>query len=141
LTLLKDDILKRIPHGGECLLIDQAVIVSPASSQAEFNCFGYEPFFDGHYPDEKVLPGHTMIEAMGQTCALLAYELPYYRSLKGYLVTIEKARFKQKLSPPFKTLLEARLEAERNNLLVFRCKATNEQGQVAAEAILMIYYT
>lgn len=136
MLLTKPEILKRVPHGQECLLIDHAIVISPVKAQAEFNCTGDEAFFEGHYPGGKILPGHVIIEAMGQTAALITDPL---HSLKGHLVTIEKARFKKKLTPPFNMLIEAKLEYKRMNLVWFRCKAITAAG-TAAEAMLVIHF-
>lgn len=136
--MTKEEILDIIPHGGQCLLIDRAVILSPTRARAAFDCTGEEYFFSGHYPDEKILPGHMVVEAMGQTGALLVGERQTLRKKKGYLVTIEKMRFRQKMIPPFRAFIDVCSGEERMNLLWLRCRLETETGITAAEGTIVI---
>lgn len=114
--LNKEEICRRIPHGVECLLIDNAVIHSPEALSAEFHCTGGESFFTGHYPFRKVLPGHIILEAMGQGGALLAGYTPDFAGQAGYLATVERMRFRKMLVPPFEARIEVRLEQRKLNM-------------------------
>lgn len=180
--MTKEQILDRIPHGQQCLLIDRAVILSPVRVRAAFDCTGQEFFFSGHYPDEKILPGHIIVEAMGQTGALLACDTqvrsgdqqahsgddrlahsgdrqahsgntqvrssdtqvrsgndrPPFKKKKGYLVTIEKMRFKRKMIPPFRAFIDVCSGEERMNLVWLHCRLETETGITAAEGTIVI---
>lgn len=55
-------------------------------------------FFQGHFPDEPIVPGVILIEAMAQSARISMYE-HYKRACPGYLVSVEKARFNKLIHP------------------------------------------
>lgn len=85
--------------------------------KAEFNCTGDEYFFNGHYATQKILPGHIIVEAFGQSGALLTSGLSGIDRNKVFLVTIEKMRFRKILLPPFCVQIEVTLLEKKMNMI------------------------
>lgn len=66
------EILRRIPHRFPFLLVDRAEGYRPHESIVGIKCVTMnEPFFQGHFPDNPVMPGVLIIEAIAQTGAVL----------------------------------------------------------------------
>jgi 3-hydroxyacyl-[acyl-carrier-protein] dehydratase len=68
---------------------------------------GDESFFAGHFPDEPIVPGVILVESMAQSCrAWLNSKLG--RKAKGFIASIERAKFLKPVRPGDKVLMEAR---------------------------------
>jgi 3-hydroxyacyl-[acyl-carrier-protein] dehydratase len=133
-TLSKAAILERIPHGADCLLIDHALLHSPDELEAVFSCSGDEYFFKGHYPGNKILPGHIMVEVLGQGGALLAGSQPgLAKPPTGHLVCIEQMRFRQIMHPPFETTIHIQITERRLNMLYMSGSIYNTDKKIIAE--------
>jgi len=94
-------IKKAIPHRYPFLLIDRVTITEPDKAATGIKCVsGNEPFFQGHFPNEPVMPGVLLIEALAQTGGLLvlsSVEEP--EKYSTYFLKIDKLKFKQKVVP------------------------------------------
>lgn len=94
------EIMELIPHRPPFLLIDRVLELVPGErAKAVKNVSMNEAFFQGHFPDEPVMPGVLIIEAMAQAgaCALMALEA--YKGKIAYFGAIDKARFRAKVTP------------------------------------------
>ncbi len=99
MSLSFEDIKKILPHRYPFLLIDRVDEVEPDKRiKAIKNVTGNEPFFQGHFPHNAVMPGVLIIEAMAQAGAVC---LLVERDVKGTLVFagIEKAKFRKPVVP------------------------------------------
>lgn len=68
------DILKLLPHRYPFLLVDKIISVEPGESiVAQKNVTFNEPQFTGHFPEQPLMPGVLMIEALAQVCGLLGF--------------------------------------------------------------------
>ncbi|HBF09821.1 MAG TPA: 3-hydroxyacyl-[acyl-carrier-protein] dehydratase FabZ [Gammaproteobacteria bacterium] len=68
------DILRLLPHRYPFLLVDKIVSVTPGESiVCNKNVTFNEPQFTGHFPEQPIMPGVLMIEALAQTCGLLGF--------------------------------------------------------------------
>ena len=91
LPLQIEDIKKLIPQRFPFLMIDRVLEASPKKVVAIKNVSASEHFFVGHFPDQKVMPGVLMIEAMAQA-GLILYRQKFNNDKVLFLVSV-KARF------------------------------------------------
>ena len=137
-----NEILDFLPHRYPFLLVDriEEVINEPNLKQVTGykNVTYNEPFFQGHFPDEPVMPGVLILEAMGQVGAILLKlqpEMQDGKRLLVYLTTIEKAIFRKPVKPGDQLRTVATLIKRRGPMGKFSFRAT-VNGEVVAEAIM-----
>lgn len=95
-----ETIKKILPHRYPFLMVDKAEIVEVGKKAVGYkNVSGNEPFFQGHFPEEAVLPGVLIIEAMAQVGALAVLSLDENRGKIAYFTGIKQAKFRQKVLP------------------------------------------
>ncbi len=95
------EILSILPHRYPFLLIDQVREVDGEHIVAIKNASWGEPYFQGHFPGNPVMPGVLMVEAMAQAGAILAAKSGGFDPATQvvYFMTIEKAKFRKLVSP------------------------------------------
>lgn len=130
---------RRLPHRYPFLLVDRIVERSEDRVVGLKNVTSNEPFFQGHFPPplESVMPGVLILEAMTQTAAFFVLGDDETASSVGYLVGIDKAKFRRKVVPGDQLHMEARLMRQRKGLLQAAVEATVD-GELAASAIVSI---
>jgi 3-hydroxyacyl-[acyl-carrier-protein] dehydratase len=129
----------RLPLRYPYLMIDRIIEESDGRVVALKNVTVNEPFFQGHFPEplEAVMPGTLILEAMAQTAAFLLVRGDAKEPLGGYLVGVEKARFRRKVVPGDQLRLEAeRLRARRG--LVQADVRVSVGGEPAASATISL---
>jgi len=95
-----NQILKILPHRPPFLLIDRILELSDHHVVGMKNVTMNESFFVGHFPDEPVMPGVLMIEAMAQTGGIFALSfVPDPENYITYFLKIENVKFRQKVVP------------------------------------------
>lgn len=123
------DIIEILPHRPPFLLVDYAYI-------DEKSCIGYKNvniddfYFKGHFPNNPIMPGVIIIEAMAQTAGLL--------SSKGknmYLTTIEKGRFKSQVKPDSILEMHVKMINNKLNYYLFDCIAKVKENICATVSI------
>ncbi len=99
-------------------------------------CVSYnEPYFLGHFPEEPVMPGVLIIEALAQVGAVVCLSLEENRGKNSYFGGINKARFRNKVVPGDILTLEVELVKRKGNIGVANAKAY-DGDRVFAEAEL-----
>jgi len=132
-----------LPHRYPFLMVDRILERAEDRVVAVKNVTANEPHFQGHFPVPlgAVMPGVLIVEAMAQTAAFLALpvteEGEEAQAALGYLVGIEKARFRRKVVPGDQLRLEAKSVRLRRGLLQADVEATVD-GAPAASATLSI---
>jgi UDP-3-O-[3-hydroxymyristoyl] N-acetylglucosamine deacetylase / 3-hydroxyacyl-[acyl-carrier-protein] dehydratase len=87
-----------LPHRYPFLLVDKVIRFLPDGVIGVKNVTGNEPFFQGHFPDEPVMPAVLIVEAMAQTGGLFVLA-----QLKGkfstYFIRMDNVKFRKKVVP------------------------------------------
>jgi UDP-3-O-[3-hydroxymyristoyl] N-acetylglucosamine deacetylase/3-hydroxyacyl-[acyl-carrier-protein] dehydratase len=91
---------KILPHKHPFLLVDKVIKLTESEVVAVKNITGDQYFFQGHFPDEPVMPGVLQIEAMAQAGGVLVLaDKEHPEKWSTYFVKIENAKFKDKVVP------------------------------------------
>ena len=139
-TMEIHDILKHLPHRYPFLLVDRVLSVEAGKSiHAYKNVSINEPFFQGHFPHYKVMPGVLIMEALAQAAGILAFrtlgEMPEAHSV-FYFVGIDGARFKKPVTAGDQLHLHVEVLRQLRGVWKFKTEARVD-GELAAEAELM----
>jgi UDP-3-O-[3-hydroxymyristoyl] N-acetylglucosamine deacetylase/3-hydroxyacyl-[acyl-carrier-protein] dehydratase len=95
-----EDIKKRLPHRYPFLLVDKIIYLGESEIVGIKNITFNEPFFQGHFPDEHIMPGVLLVEALAQTGGLLVLStVEEPEKYSTYFLKIDKVKFKQKVVP------------------------------------------
>ena len=135
-----NQIMAYLPHRYPFLLVDRILnLESGKRVTAKKNVTINEPFFNGHFPGNPVMPGVLIIEALAQAGGILSL---YSEGLslgdgsssrKVYFLGIDKARFRKVVQPGDTLILEVEITHNRGNIWKYHGEAKVD-GIVAAEA-------
>ena len=136
-SLNKKQIIELLPHREPMLLIDELYDIKKLSSAtAIVNIKKGNFYFDGHFPDQPVMPGVLIVEAFGQAAAALTahgIDPKEYKNKLVYLMSVEKAKFRNPVLPDCELHLE--IEAIRSHGRVWKYKGTAKvEGKRMADA-------
>ena len=109
-----DQIEALLPHRYPFLLVDKITDCQSGQSARGLKCVtANEPFFQGHFPGYKVMPGVLIIEALAQVGAVAILTVPENRGKLALFGGIKNARFKRQVRPGDVLELECELTAQR----------------------------
>ncbi|MEE4249956.1 MAG: 3-hydroxyacyl-ACP dehydratase FabZ [Alcanivoracaceae bacterium] len=130
-----------LPHRYPFLLVDRVLQIEPGVSiEALKNVSVNEPFFNGHFPQQPIMPGVLIIEALAQAAGVLGFVTEDRRPDDGYMYVlcgVDKARFKRQVVPGDQLHLKASYIAVKRNILKFSGEARVD-GQLVASAEFMV---
>ncbi len=134
------EIMEIIPHRQPFLLLDTIEELEPGKRAVGKKCVTYnEPFFAGHFPNEPVMPGVLIVEALAQAGAVAVLSNPEFKGKTAYFGAINNARFKQKVVPGDVLLLELEIIKQKGPVGVGKATATvNGKAAVTAELTFAI---
>ena len=136
--LTVNDIKKLIPHRYPFLLVDRIIHYEPrVCVHGIKNVTNNEPFFQGHWPDNPVMPGVLIIEALAQVTSVLIFGPEgTEEKRRAYFMGIDNCKFRQVVVPGDQLLLEAEIIKLRRN--ASRVKGiARVAGKIVAEAEMM----
>ena len=129
-------LIKRIiPHRYPFLLVDKVRDIVPFESAVGIkNVTCNEPHFQGHFPDEPVMPGVTIVEAMAQTAAIVVgISLNVIdKPLATYFMGIDGVKFRKPVEPGHLLDLHVSILQAKRNICKFEGRALLD-GQLATE--------
>ena len=129
-SLNKEQIMELLPHREPMLLINELINIKKLISATAIVDVKKDSFFvNGHFPGQPVMPGVLIVEAFGQAAAALTaagLDKSTYENKLVFLMTIEKARFRNPVIPNCK--LELNIEAIRSHGRVWKYKGVAMVG-------------
>lgn len=132
-----DEIQQIIPHRAPFLLIDRVDELEPGIfAKGVKMVSGNEFYFQGHFPEEKVMPGVLVIEALAQMGAVAILSLEENKGKIAYFGGINSAKFKKKIVPGDALELETRIVKSKGSIGVGQAIA-RVNGKVAVKAELV----
>lgn len=130
------EIMDIIPHRYPFLLIDTIEELEPGVRALGKKCVSMnEPFFQGHFPGNPVMPGVLIMEALAQVGAVAILSQSEWKGRTAYFAGIDKARFRRKVIPGDVLFLEMEIIKVKGPVGVGKAVAKVD-GQVAAQAEL-----
>jgi len=126
-----------LPHRYPFLLIDRVLEVERKKRiLALKNVSANEPFFNGHFPGQPIMPGVLIIEAMAQAGgALLLTEVPDRHGKLMVFTGIERAKFRRPVVPGDQLRIEVEVIVWRTSAVKMQGKAQVD-GKLACEAVI-----
>ena len=136
------EILRRIPHRYPFLLVDRAEDYRPHESIVGIKCVTInEPFFVGHFPNNPVMPGVLIVEAMAQSGAVLMSK-SLNADVEGKTImftSVNEARFRQPVRPGDVLRMHVEVIKHRGDIFKFKGRAMVGEKLVAqAEFAAMV---
>ena len=136
------EIMNFLPHRYPFIMIDRVIELVPGEKVVALkNVTINEPFFQGHFPENPIMPGVLIIEAMGQAGAVLAAE-SLSREERGshiYFMGMDKVKFRKPVVPGDQLMFEMRFLKQRGKVFKMSGIAFVDNKRVA-EAELMATY-
>jgi 3-hydroxyacyl-[acyl-carrier-protein] dehydratase len=131
------EIMQILPHRYPMLLIDRITELEPMKRAAGYKNLTFnEPFYQGHFPGNPLMPGVLMIEAMAQLGGTIIMGPDDFRRKTAVLTGIEKARFRRPVVPGDRLDIEAILLRTRSGM--GWCSGTSKvDGKLVCSAELM----
>jgi 3-hydroxyacyl-[acyl-carrier-protein] dehydratase len=133
LMMTVNEIMKLLPHRYPFLLVDRIADFQPGVSATGIkNVTINEPFFQGHFPGQPIMPGVLIIEAMAQVAGVMAFR----SGIEGksvYFMSIDNAKFRRPVVPGDQVMMDIKVLKQRGNVWKFSGVATVE-GKLVSEA-------
>ena len=135
-------ILEFLPHRYPFLLIDRVLSLEMEPEKrltALKNVTINEPYFQGHFPANPVMPGVLIIEAMAQAAGMLAHLAAETRGEQVevyYLVKVDKAKFNRVIVPGDQVILDVLQKRVMRKMGQYECKAYVDDRRVASCELL-----
>lgn len=128
------EIKEILPHRHPFLLVDCVEELEPGVKAVGYKNISYdESFFAGHFPDEPVMPGVLMVEALAQTGAIAVLSQEENKGKTAYFAAINSCKFRRKVVPGDRLRLECEIIKSKGPIGIGKAVATVD-GEVAVQA-------
>lgn len=128
-----EDIRVLLPHRYPMLLVDRVLELTPGQRVVGLkNVTINEPFFDGHFPTQAIMPGVLILESMAQVAGLMILSLSEQRGRIPFLASMDNVKFRKPVVPGDTLITEANLLKVRGMIGKVRMVA-RVAGAVVAE--------
>lgn len=135
-----EEIRQFLPHRYPFLLVDRVTECTPGESIVTIkNISVNEPQFTGHFPNQAIMPGVLIIEALAQTTGLLGFRTMSEEpsdDILYMLVGVDNIRFKRQVVPGDQLLMKAKIERRSKVIWKFSCEASVDGELVTAANLL-----
>ena len=130
-------IMRLLPHRYPFLLVDRIIEIDGDNSAIGIkNVTANEPHFMGHFPEQPVMPGVLIIEAMAQTAgAICIASTGEDKPSLVYFMTVDNAKFRKPVLPGDQIRIHVRKLKQRGNIWRFACEAKVDDAKVAEAEI------
>ncbi|MDD3397845.1 MAG: 3-hydroxyacyl-ACP dehydratase FabZ [Clostridia bacterium] len=137
MILNANQIQEIIPHRFPFLLVDKITDLIPGKTATGIKCVSVnEMYFVGHFPQEHVMPGVLIIEALAQVGAVVMLSKEGHAGQILYFGGIRSAKFKRKVIPGDKLIMEVEIVQDRGFVGIGKGRAMVD-GELACEAELI----
>ena len=134
MELNSNQIREIIPHRYPMQLIDKITDFEPGQWAEGIKCVSVnEPFFQGHFPEEHVMPGVLIVEALAQCGAVAILSAEEFKGKIAFFGGIKNARFRKQVKPGDVLNLRCEITGRRGPLGFGKAVATVD-GKVACQA-------
>jgi len=127
-----NEIKKLLPHRYPFLMVDKVIELTDKSITAVKNVTVNEEFFNGHFPQQPIMPGVLMIEAMAQVGGIFALKQPNAPTGITFFAGVDGVRWKKPVGPGDQLVMTVTIKKFRAPLIVCSGVATVD-GEVACE--------
>lgn len=135
-----EEIRRFLPHRFPFLLVDRVIECTPGETiTAIKNVSVNEPHFTGHFPEQAIMPGVLIIEALAQATGLLGFRTMSEEpssDILYVLVGVDNVRFKRQVVPGDQLVLKAKVERRSKVVWKFSCEASVD-GELCTSADLL----
>lgn len=130
------EIMRILPHRYPFLLIDKVEDYTPGEKATAIkNVTINEPFFEGHFPGEPIMPGVLIVEALAQTGAISILSLPEFKGKIAMFAGINNLKFRRMVVPGDTLKLEVEIIKRKGPIGIGKGVAT-VNGELAASGEL-----
>ena len=128
-----EDIKKLIPHREPFIFIEEVIVIERGKIGESFRTFEEtEYFFKGHFPNNPIVPGVVIVEAMAQTAGVVVSENLINNDDKSVLfMSINKAKFRKPVLPNYKIIFYVEMINNIKNVYKFKGQAHHNDSLVA----------
>jgi 3-hydroxyacyl-[acyl-carrier-protein] dehydratase len=137
---IHDDIFKYLPHREPFLFVDEVLNINKGSDiHAIKRLTGEEDYFRGHFPNNPVMPGVIIIEALAQASGILGFQTMDKTPEEGSIYVfagVDKVRFRRRVGPGDDIHLYSKILNEKRGIWKFECRAEVDNEIVCSATIL-----
>ena len=133
-----EEIMEALPHRYPMLLVDRVLEISDDEITALKNVTINEEFFQGHFPQQPVMPGVLIMEALAQSAGVLELSKPENKGKLVFYGGMDGVKFRGMVSPGDQLILKAKFIKRRGPVAVVEAEAQVEGKMVAKGTLTFI---